>query len=151
MDLRSQTIGEIMTKGKKLVFIADDDVQMVYSIKALLESEDFEVVFTYSSDKVVELADEYQPDLIILDVMFAGAGVPDGIELSRRIKENSSTASIPVLILSGVKKVMNFSEELQPDEDWMPVKAFLEKPIKPDVLLREIKKCLSRENGEKNE
>ncbi len=140
-----------MTKEKKLILIADDDVQMVYSIKNLLESEGFKVIFTYRSDKVVELAAEYAPDLIILDVMFAGAGVPDGIELSRRIKENSDISDIPVVILSGVKKVMDFSEELQPDEDWMPVKAFLEKPIKPNVLLGEIKKYLSRENGEKNE
>jgi CheY-like chemotaxis protein len=140
-----------MNNDKKLILVADDDVQMVYSIKTLLENDGFEVIFTYRSDKVVELASEFQPDLIVLDVMFAGIGVPDGIELSRRIKENSSTASIPVVILSGVKKVMDFAEDLQPDEDWMPVKAFLDKPIKPDVLLNEIKKYLCSENGEENE
>jgi len=142
MGMCSLAKGVFMNREKKLIFIADDDVQMVYSIRVLLENEGYEVIFTYRSDKVIDLATEFKPDLIILDVMFAGVGVPDGIELSRRIKENEATGSIPVVILSGVKKVMDFAEDLQPDEDWMPVKAFLEKPIKPDVLLNEIKKYL---------
>ncbi|HNW82687.1 MAG TPA: response regulator [bacterium] len=140
-----------MVRSKKLILVADDDVQMVYSVKTLLESSGFGVIFTYRSDKVVELASEHLPDLIILDVMFAGAGIPDGIELSRRINQNPKTSSIPVIILSGVKKVMDFSSDLEPDEDWMPVKAFLDKPIRPETLLNEIKKHLSIENGENNE
>lgn len=135
-------------RAKKLVLVADDDVQMVFSIRSLLENSGFDVIFTYRSDKVIELACEFHPDLIILDVMFAGAGIPDGIELSRRIKNNGQTSSIPVIILSGVKKVMDFSSDLEPDDDWMPVKAFLDKPIKPETLLNEIKKYLGTENGE---
>lgn len=143
--------GSTMAGSKKLILIADDDVQMVYSVKTLLESSGFDVIFTYRSDKVIELACEHRPDLIILDVMFAGVGIPDGIELSRRINQNESTSSIPVIILSGVKKVMDFSSNLEPDEDWMPVRAFLDKPIRPETLLNEIKKHLSTENGEGNE
>lgn len=143
--------GLIMSRAKKLILIADDDVQMVYSVRTLLENSGFDVIFSYRSDKVIELACEFKPDLIILDVMFAGAGIPDGIELSRRIHQNVETASIPVVILSGVKKVMDFSSNLEPDDDWMPVKAFLDKPIKPETLLNEIKKHLSIENGENNE
>jgi len=63
--------GDRMERSRKLILIADDDVQMVYSVKTLLESSGFDVIFTYRSDKVIELACEHKPDLIILDVMFA--------------------------------------------------------------------------------
>jgi len=49
---------------------------------------------------------------------------------------------IPILILSGVRKVLDLHFKISPDETWMPVKAFLEKPVKPDKLLAEIEKVL---------
>jgi len=88
------------------------------------------------------LAREIKPDLILLDVMFAGPPGPDGIELSRRLHQDPVLKDIPVIILSGVKKVLDMPIEIGPDETWMPVKAFLEKPVKPDKLLSEIEKIL---------
>ena len=51
---------------------------------------------------------------------------------------------IPVIILSGVRKVLDLPFRLEPDDEWMPVKAFLEKPVKPDKLLSEIQKALGK-------
>ena len=90
----------------------------------------------------MELARETKPDLILLDVMFAGPPGPDGIELSRRFHQDPDLKSIPIIILTGVRKVLDFHFKIGPDETWMPVKAFLEKPIKPDNLLAEIEKVL---------
>ena len=127
---------------KKKILVADDDVQHVDSVKTLLENVGYDVYYTYKSKKVFEKAKEVKPDLILLDVMFAGHTDPDGLEISRELHQDSDLKSIPVIILSGVKKVMDLEYAIEPDETYMPVKAFLEKPIKPDRLLSEIEKAL---------
>ena len=124
------------------ILIIDDDVQLVDTVKTLLESVGYEISYAYQSERGMELAREIKPDLILLDVMFAGPPGPDGIELSRRLHQDPVLKDIPVIILSGVKKVLDMPIKIGPDETWMPVKAFLEKPVKPDKLLSEIEKIL---------
>ena len=124
------------------ILIIDDDVQLVDTVKTLLESVGYQVSYAYQSERGMALAREIKPDLILLDVMFAGPPGPDGIELSRRLHQDPVLKDIPVIILSGVKKVLDMPIKIGPDETWMPVKAFLEKPVKPDKLLSEIEKIL---------
>jgi DNA-binding response OmpR family regulator len=130
--------------ANKHVLIIDDDVQLVDTVKTLLESVGYEVSFAYQSEKGMALAREAQPNLILLDIMFAGPPGPDGIELSRQLNQDSDLEGVPVIILSGVRKVLDYPIKIFPDERWMPVKAFLEKPIKPDSLLAEIEKVLGK-------
>ena len=126
----------------KKVLVIDDDVQLVETVKTLLQSVGYEVASAYQAEKGVELARQIKPDLILLDVMFAGPPGPDGIEVSRRIQQDAALKDIPVIILSGVRKDLDLPFKIGPDETWMPVKTFLEKPIKPDRLLQEIQKIL---------
>jgi two-component system alkaline phosphatase synthesis response regulator PhoP len=127
---------------KKKILVIDDDVQLVDTVRTLLESVGYEVSSAYQSEKGMELARELQPDLILLDVMFAGPPGPDGIEISRRLQEDPDLRDVPAIILSGVKKVLDMPVKLAPDESFMPVEAFLEKPFKPDQLLAAIEKIL---------
>ncbi len=85
---------------------------------------------------------EIRPDLILLDVMFAGPPGPDGFAIARQLKDDAELKDIPVIIVSGLKKVLDISYDMLPDDRWMPVKAFLEKPIKPAELLAAIEKVL---------
>jgi two-component system alkaline phosphatase synthesis response regulator PhoP len=131
-----------MSEEETHVLVIDDDVQLVDTIKTLLESQGYQVSYAYRAEKGVELAKEERPDLILLDIMFAGPPGPDGVELSRQLHQDPELAEIPVVILSGVKKVLDLPVKLAPDEDYMPVKAFLEKPFKPQQLLETIEKAL---------
>jgi CheY-like chemotaxis protein len=131
-----------MMSEQNSILIIDDDVQLVDTVKTLLESVGYEVSYAYQSERGMALAREIKPDLILLDVMFAGPPGPDGIELSRRLHQDPVLKDIPVIILSGIKKVLDMPIKIGPDETWMPVKAFLEKPVKPDKLLSEIEKIL---------
>jgi CheY-like chemotaxis protein len=127
---------------RKLILVVDDDVQLVETVKTLLESVGYGVSYAYQSEKGMDLAREIKPDLILLDIMFAGPPGPNGIEISRRLRQDPVLGNTPVIILSGVKKLLDMPVRLAPDEDYMPVKAFLEKPFKPDQLLSEIDKVL---------
>jgi two-component system alkaline phosphatase synthesis response regulator PhoP len=136
-----------MTETRKIMVI-DDDVQMVETVKTLLESVGYQVSCAYQAEKGIELARQSKPDLILLDVMFASPPGPDGIEVSRRFHQDSELRGIPVIILTGIRKVLDYPFKISPDETWMPVKAFLEKPIKPDALLFEIAQVLAQATKE---
>ena len=124
------------------VLVIDDDVQLVDSVKTLLESVGYEVSFAYQAEKGVALAKEIKPDLILLDIMFAGPPGTDGTEISMRLHEVPSLTDIPVIVLSGVKQALDMPVKLAPDDAYMPVEAFIEKPFKPSELLAEIEKVL---------
>ena len=133
-----------MSENKKIL-VVDDDVQFVDTVKTILESAGYEIAYAYQVQKGIELAKEALPDLILLDVMFAGPPGPDGFQVSRELHQDLTLKNVPVIIVSGVRKAMDLSFKYEPDETWMPVKAFLEKPIKPDKLLSEIEKILGSE------
>jgi hypothetical protein len=42
------------------------------------------------------------------------------------------------VMITGVRKDLNLPFAFEPDSDWLPVKALLEKPVKPEVLLKTI-------------
>ena len=129
--------------GKKRILVVDDDVQFVDTVKTLLESAGYEVSYAYHAGKGMEVAREITPDLILLDVMFAGPPGPDGFQASRELHQDVKLKDIPVIIISGVRKALDLPFSMyEPDEDYMPVKAFLEKPVKPDKLLSKIQKVL---------
>jgi len=128
--------------SKKKILVVDDDVQFVDTMKTLLESVGYEVSHAYQAQKGIELAKSVLPNLILLDVMFAGPAGPDGFEISRKLHQDPYLKGIPIIIISGVRKVMDLPFKFGPDETWMPVKAFIEKPVKPDELLAEIEKVL---------
>jgi CheY-like chemotaxis protein len=131
-----------MPDKKGTIVVIDDDVQLVESVTTLLESVGYEVFSAYRAEKGFDLAKEKQPDLILLDVMFAGPPGPDGFEISRRIKKDDVLQHTPVVMLSGVKKVLELGYDVAPDDDFMPVEAFIDKPVKPEKLLTTIDEVL---------
>jgi len=127
---------------QKHILVIDDDVQMVDTVETLLGNVGYEVSHEYLSLDGLELAREIKPDLILLDVMFAGQPGPDGFEMARQFRDDPDLKDIPIIMLSGVKKILGIPYELAPDDKWLPVKIFLEKPIKPAQLLEAIEKVL---------
>lgn len=126
----------------KKILVIDDDVQYVDTIKTLLEGSGYEVNVSYKGKDGFEIAKKDKPDLVLLDVMFAGPQGPDGFELSRSFHDTPETKDIPVIIVTGITKFFNLGFTYQPDDQWAPVKAIIEKPVTPEKILQEIKKII---------
>jgi len=126
------------------ILIAEDDNRLVETMKTLLESNGFSVVTTGDPKEVINLARKERPSLIILDVIFEGFSGPDGFELSRKLAHDNELKSIPVIILSGVKKIISSDFVVEPDSEWLPVATFLDKPVKPEQLLNEINNLITK-------
>jgi CheY-like chemotaxis protein len=80
------------------VLVIDDDVDVAYTLRYLLQREGFEVGVAHRSERGVEMAFDMLPDLIISDVTMAGFS---GIEVLRILKGNPATAHIPIILTSG--------------------------------------------------
>jgi CheY-like chemotaxis protein len=121
--------------GKK-VLIIDDDVDFAEAVSTLLEAKGYAVIAAPNGQEGVKKAKTDAPDLIILDVMMTHKS--EGFDVARMLAADAKTKVIPVLLVSGIRKEMNLPFGFEPDNQWLPVKAVLEKPVKPDVLLKTI-------------
>ena len=125
---------------RKRILIVDDDRDFVASVKDWLEANNLVVLVAYEGASGFDLALREKADLMILDVMMTSD--TEGIEVSRRIAEQQELRQMPVLMLTGMRKAKNLPFGLEPDENWLPVRVVLEKPVPPDVLQREIQRMI---------
>lgn len=122
------------------ILIVDDDVEMVDSTRTLLEANGYKVASAPHGAAGYDKARSEKPDLILLDVMMTTDR--EGFEIAQKLKADESTRHIPVIIVSGIRKAKHLPFSFEPDDDWLPVKAVLEKPVQPELLLRSVKLAL---------
>lgn len=124
------------------ILIVDDDRDFVEISRATLESKGYQVVPAYDGKEGLEKALKEDPDLIVLDVMMTTK--TEGFEVARQMRENESLKKTPIVMVTAIREKMNVSSKIEPDENWLPVTEFIEKPFPPRKLLKKIDELLSR-------
>jgi len=127
------------------VMIIDDDQDMIDSISLILEANDYEVVSKTDTENLIVDIESENPDLILLDIVFP-EDAQAGFKAAREIAQQESLKNTPVLILSAVNQLSNLGFSFTENDissDFMPVTGFIEKPVKPDVLLEKIKSSIT--------
>jgi len=120
------------------ILIIDDDIDLVEAMRISLEAADFEVLDAQDGQKGFDMVKNQNPDLVILDVMM---GTQDeGFHIAYQIRSDADTTDVPVIMLTAVGQETGFSFDKDKDEDFLPVDAFLEKPVDPDLLIETVKK-----------
>lgn len=127
----------------KKVLIIDDDPEYVEASATLLEAKGYKVVSALGGEEGFTKAKSESPDIILLDVMMTYKS--EGFDIARNLKDEKKTKDIPVIMITGIRKEMNLPFGFETDNEWLPVKAVLEKPIKPDILLKTLEDCLKYE------
>jgi CheY-like chemotaxis protein len=122
--------------AKKILMI-DDDPEFVEATSNLLDAKGYNVVTASNGKDGVEKAKAENPDLILLDVMMTTKS--EGFDVAREMHGDDNIKKTPIIMITGVRKEMNLPFGFEPDEDWLPVKAVLEKPVKPETLLKNVK------------
>jgi len=125
--------------GKKILLI-DDDQDFVNAVAATLKAKDYVVISANDGNAGFAAARDQNPDLILLDVMMTKK--TEGFDVARLLKKEKTTKNIPVVLISGIRKEMNLPFGFESDENWLPVKFILEKPVKPQILLDTITEML---------
>lgn len=126
------------------IYIIDDDPDIIDFLTLILEKEGYETGFQLEEDNAPENAAKFNADLIILDVIFP-ENDSAGFEIARELKHDERTKDIPIVILSAVNQMGNYSGSFSnkdKDEVFLPIEEFAEKPIAPSNLVKMVKKFL---------
>lgn len=108
----------------KKILIADDDREILNSIKMMLEFEGYEVNTTINGAAVKKLCMQ-SPHLLLLDVWMSGQ---NGKEICQALKSSPKTKHTPVILVSANKDIAKIAKESGAD-------GFLAKPFDMKDLL----------------
>ena len=125
----------------RTVLIIDDDSDFVEATSVLLEAKGFTVISAPNGAEGHAKAAAEKPDLLLLDVMMTYDS--EGLDVATKLKQDPATRGIPVILITGIRRAMNLPFGFEADDDALPVKAVLEKPVKPELLLSTIEKALA--------
>ena len=130
--------------NKKKILVVDDDPDLRLSIRLPLEASGFEVGEATSYDEGLEAVKSFRPDLIILDVMMDSATAGFQFALTLHNAEDGSEygefKETPIIMASAIHSTTPL--RFAPDEEYLPVEVFLEKPVDSKVLLETVHKFL---------
>ncbi len=118
----------------KKILIIDDDPDVVLAIRMPLESAGYVVSDAHSQDSGLAAVEAFKPDLIILDVMMDTHTA--GFQLAQKLHgptAKAEYAKIPILMVTAVHQTTPL--RFGPDQDYLPVDGFIDKPIDPNALL----------------
>ena len=111
------------------ILVVDDEFDICEILKYNLETEGFEVDTAYSAEEALELPlQDYS--LILLDVMM---GEMSGFQMARRLKNNSSTARIPIIFITALDGEDNLVKGLNIGADDYIAKPLSMKEVKARV------------------
>ena len=118
------------------ILLVDDEKDILEFLSYNLKKEGFEVATCTNGQMALNILDEFKPNLIVLDVMMPGM---DGIETCETIRSNSNYDHILITFLTARAEDYSQVAGLEAGAD-----DYINKPIKPKVLVSRVKALLRR-------
>jgi len=121
----------------KKILVVDDEKDVVTYLCTVLRDAGYEAAEASNGEEALELIKTEKVDLVTLDV-----SMPQntGVRTFRQLRESEKWASIPVLIITGVAH--DFKRFISTRKQVPPPDGYLEKPVKPEELLAEVKRLI---------
>lgn len=126
----------------KTILIADDDPDIVEALKVVLEASDFSVESAPNGQECLRKLRKRKPDLLILDVMMTSE--TEGFHVAYEIRNDPVLKDLPVLMLTAIEQKTGLRFSPEKDEDFLPVEAFVTKPIEPSDLVERVNSMLAK-------
>lgn len=129
-----------MAENKKIVLIADDDIDYLFQMKMHVESFGFDVITAETQKEAEELIKNTNPDLAIFDLMMEKDD--SGFVLCYKMKRKHP--NVPIILATAVASEtgISFGVDSDTDKQWIKADLYLEKGIRKDQLHKEINKLL---------
>ncbi len=103
------------------ILIADDNIQNCELLEAYLSDEPYDIVMAYDGQETLNKVREFEPDLILLDIMMPKLS---GYEVCQRLRKDPATRGIPILMVTALNEMGDIEKAVQAGAD-----DFLTKPI----------------------
>lgn len=120
----------------KRVIVIEDEENVRETLEILLNNAGFTVKSSATGWGIFDTINEFNPDVILLDVMLDDL---DGRDICKAIKQDSITSHIPVIMLSGVPDVYNAINDVGAND-------VVSKPFDEKTLINRIERQLNNSN-----
>lgn len=121
---------------KPKILVADDEPDVLNLVAANLRTAGFEVIKAEDGPTALSLTREKSPNLVVLDLMLPEMS---GLEVCRALKSDSSTALIPILMLTAKAEEVDRIVGLELGAD-----DYVTKPFSPRELVLRVKNVIKR-------
>jgi two-component system phosphate regulon response regulator PhoB len=125
---------------KEKILVVDDEEDILELVRYNLDREGYQVVCAISGEEALAAAASERVDLIILDLMLPGI---DGLEVARRLKQNTATREIPIVMLTAKGEEADVVAGLELGAD-----DYVTKPFSPRILIARMKAVIRRRGGD---
>ncbi len=124
----------------KRILVVDDDPDLRETSRIVLENLGYDVVEAGSGAEALKTLSGTDVHLVILDVMMETE--TEGFHLAYEVRKDPELKDTPIIMLTSIET--HTGEELSPDEsgDYLPVDAFLRKPLNRDELKAKLDELL---------
>ncbi|MBU1998944.1 MAG: response regulator [Candidatus Omnitrophica bacterium] len=126
-------------EDKKRIFIADDDIIALDSLKKLLEISGYVVQAVSNAKDILTAIKAFNPHIILLDLLMPSIG---GLEICQMLNQEPKTQGIPIIVISGLSGFADIEKTYK-----MGVLNYITKPYDFNKLLQEIKKIIASKEG----
>jgi len=131
--------------AEKIVLVVDDEPDVVFFLKAVLEDNGFRVITAFNGHEATEKMSRQKPDLISLDLVMPGKS---GIRFFHELRKSKEWNRIPVLFVSGhVDETIDGSnlKETLKDRTLSGPATYLEKPVNAQTYIRTVRAIMGLE------
>lgn len=122
--------------GKKIL-VVDDEPDVVTYLSMVLKDHGYETLEAFNGEEALQKVLQDKPDLVTLDITMPEMS---GVKAYRKMKEDETLRKIPVIIVTGISH--DFKQFISTRPQVPPPEGYLEKPVKPEDLLAEVKRLL---------
>jgi two-component system phosphate regulon response regulator PhoB len=121
---------------KEKILIVDDEEDVLELVRFNLEKDGYKTETASSGEEAITAAKSKMPDLIVLDLMLPGI---DGLEVCKKLKSDSKTENIPIIMLTAKGEESDIITGLELGAD-----DYITKPFSPKVLTARVRRILQR-------
>ncbi len=128
------------------ILVVDDDPDILLAARMCLEGAGHQVIEARNGTEGLGKIKADRPDLIILDVMMDST--TEGFQMALKLRNPDPTSDyaaysdIPIILLTAIHSTTPL--RFGPDEDYLPVDEFIDKPIDPDALVKKVEELLEK-------
>ena len=128
-----------MDEGRRILVI-DDDPIFVKSTTAVLQSRGYQVDSAQNAEEALAKMSQERPDLVLLDVMMDW--VLEGVTISQEMMSQKELQRVPIIMITSIRD--SEYRGLFPQDQYLHINSWLDKPCSPDKLLSEVEKTFAR-------
>lgn len=122
------------------ILLAEDDIILAELYTERLKQEGFTVVHAGNGEEALQFVKEYNPSLIILDIMMPKM---NGLDVLKSLKDNPETSTIPVIIVTALVQEIEKLNKIMTQADAYIVKS----EVLPGEIIEQVKKRLDAAAG----